>query len=75
MANKEVMNEEVMVNEETTEVIETPVEESKIKKIWNKIKKPLSYAAVLALGVGIGLATIKTVGDSDQEDTEETVEE
>ena len=47
MANKENTKEEVMENKTMEiEVIDTPVEESKIKKIWNKAKKPLAFVAV-----------------------------
>lgn len=33
---------------------DTVVEESKLKKVWQKIKKPLSYVGVLAGGVILG---------------------
>lgn len=79
MANKENTKEEVMENKAMEiEVIDTPVEESKIKKIWNKAKKPLAFVAVAASAFGAGVVTGKTVsGGSDQEDqdTEENVEE
>lgn len=79
MANKENMNEEVMENKAMEiEVIDTPVEESKIKKIWNKAKKPLAFVAVAAAAFGAGVVTDKLAsGGSDQEDqdTEENVEE
>lgn len=72
MANKEVMNEEVKMNEEAT-VVEIK-KESKAKVIWNKIKKPVSYVAVLALGIGVGLTAAKGLG-SDDEVVEETATE
>lgn len=79
MANKENMKEEVMENKTMEiEVIDTPVEESKIKKIWNKAKKPLAFVAVAAAAFGAGVVTDKLAsGGSDQEDqdTEENVEE
>ena len=79
MANKENMKEEVMENKTMEiEVIDTPVEESKIKKIWNKAKNPLAFVAVAAAAFGAGVVTDKIVsGGSDQEDqdTEENVEE
>lgn len=75
MANKEVMNEEVKMNEEAaTEVVEVK-EESKIKKIFNKIKKPLTYAAVLAVGIGAGLVIANTKTDSEDVVVEETATE
>lgn len=79
MANKENTKEEVMENKAMEiEVIDTPVEESKIKKIWNKAKKPLAFVAVAAAAFGAGVVTDKLAsGGSDQEDqdTEENVEE
>ena len=79
MANKENTKEEVMENKTMEiEVIDTPVEESKIKKIWNKAKKPLAFVAVAAAAFGAGVVTDKLAsGGSDQEDqdTEENVEE
>lgn len=70
MANNEIKKEEVMVNEETTEV---PVKESKIKKIWNKVKKPLAYAATAAVVIGgIALTVVKIKGSELDEVTEET---
>lgn len=79
MANKENMKEEVMENKTMEiEVIDTPVEESKIKKFWNKAKKPLAFVAVAAAAFGAGVVTDKLAsGGSDQEDqdTEENVEE
>ena len=71
MANKEVMNEEVKMNEEAAVEIK---KESKVKVIWNKIKKPVSYVAVLALGIGVGLTAAKGMG-SDDEVVEETATE
>lgn len=77
--NKENTKEEVMENKTMEiEVIDTPVEESKIKKIWNKAKKPLAFVAIAAAAFGGGFMAGKTVsGGSDQEDqdTEENVEE
>ena len=72
MANKENLNEEVKMNEEAA-VVEIK-KESKVKVIWNKIKKPVSYAAVLALGIGVGFATAKGL-DSDDVEVEETATE
>lgn len=74
MANKEVMNEEVMMNETETAVEEVK-KESKVKVIWNKIKKPVAYAAVLALGIGVGFVTAKGLGSDDGEVEETAVEE
>lgn len=73
MANKEVMNEEVKMNEEAT-VVEIK-KESKVKVIWNKIKKPVSYVAVLALGIGVGFTTAKGLGSDDGEVEETATEE
>lgn len=55
----ENLNEEVvMENQEAVEVVGQP-EESKIKKVWNKIKKPLGYTVIALVGFGIGLASNK----------------
>ena len=73
MAKVVEMNEEVMMNEETAaEVVE--VKESKAKVIFNKIKKPLAFALVLAVGIGAGLA-MANIKDSDEEVEETAVEE
>lgn len=63
MAKTENFNEEVMENQETVkemdiEIIGQP-EESKAKKIWNKIKKPLAYTTLALVSFGIGLASGK----------------
>lgn len=72
---KEVMNEEVKINEEAT-AVEVPVKESKIKKIWNTVKKPLAYAAGAAVVIGgIALTVVKIKGSGLDEVVEETTEE
>lgn len=81
MSTEKKINEEVMENEAMElEVIETPEkEESKIKKIWNKAKKPLAVVAVVATAFGAGVVTDKLVSggssDSEDNDEEEIVEE
>ena len=59
--SKKVTNQIEETNVVETEVPEenipeeTPaVEESKVKKIWQKIKKPVSYIGVAAAGVILG---------------------
>lgn len=79
--NKENIKEEVMENETMgIEVIDTPEkEESKIKKFWNKAKKPLAIAAIVAGAFGAGVVTDKLVSggsnDEPEDDEEENVEE
>ena len=81
MSTNKKIEEEVMENETMEiEVVETPEkEESKIKKIWNKAKKPLAIAAIVATAFGAGVVTDKLVSggsnDEPEDDEEEIVEE
>lgn len=77
--NNEIVNEEVMENEVMDiDVIDETPEESKIKKIWNKAKKPLAFVAIAAAAFGAGVVTDKLAskGASEEEETtEEEIEE
>jgi len=74
--NNEIVNEEVMENETMDiEVIETQEDESKIKKIWNKAKKPLAFVAIAAAAFGAGVVTNKLASNGSSEVDEETEEE
>lgn len=81
MTTEKKINEDVMENETMEiEVIDTPEkEESKIKKFWNKAKKPLAIAAIVAGAFGAGVVTDKLVSggsnDEPEDDEEEIVEE
>ena len=81
MSTNKKIEEEVMENETMEiEVIDTPEkEESKIKKFWNKAKKPLAIAAIVAGAFGAGVVTDKLVSggsnDEPEDDEEEIVEE
>lgn len=67
--NEEVKDEEVVVEPIEGEVIdgEEVKVESKIKKIWGKIKKPVSYIGA-AIG---GFAVAMILANTKEEDTED----
>lgn len=61
---------------------DTVVEESKLKKVWQKIKKPLSYVGVATAGVILGNIIAGRSADEDMDfdcfevdDVVETTEE
>lgn len=67
--NEEVKDEEVVIEPIEGEVVdsEEAKAESKIKKVWGKIKKPVSYIGA-AIG---GFAVAMILANAKEEDTED----